>query len=75
MPVFWRESLGIIAADAANCYDMVNHIIMALLIWAIGVPFGPIICMLSTIQFMRYYPRTSFGESKKYMGSDTFARR
>jgi hypothetical protein len=27
-----REALAILAADAANCYDMVNHIILALLL-------------------------------------------
>jgi hypothetical protein len=27
-----REALGIISADAANCYDMVNQIILALLL-------------------------------------------
>jgi hypothetical protein len=42
-----REALAILAADAANCYDiMVNHLILALLLQAIGVPFSANICML-----------------------------
>jgi hypothetical protein len=31
-----REALGIIAADEANCYDMVNHTILAMLLSAIA---------------------------------------
>jgi hypothetical protein len=65
-----REALAILAADAANCYDMVNHIILALLLRAIGVPFGAIICMLVTIMNMKYFLRTGFGITKKYMGSE-----
>jgi hypothetical protein len=70
-----REALGIISADAANCYDMVNHLILALLLRAIGIAWGPIICMLLTIRMMRYYLRTGFGESKQYMGGELSRRR
>jgi hypothetical protein len=70
-----REALGIIAADAANCYDMVNHIILALLLRAIGIPFGPIISMLLSIKLMRYYLRTGFGESKRAMRPEDSTRR
>jgi hypothetical protein len=42
-----REALAILAADAANCYDItVNHLILALLLQAIGIPFSANICML-----------------------------
>lgn len=70
-----REALGIIAADAANCYDMVNHIILAMLLRAIGIPFGPIVTMLLTIKMMQYYLRTGFGESKRCMGPSDSTRR
>lgn len=70
-----RQAIGIIAADAANCYDMVNHIVLSLILMALGIPFGPIVCMLSTIRYMRYYLRTGFGESKTFMGSDSTTRR
>ncbi|KAL3772520.1 hypothetical protein ACHAWO_002522 [Cyclotella atomus] len=70
-----REALGIIAADAANCYDMVNHLILALLLRAIGIPFGPIISMLLSIKLMRYYLRTGFGESKRAMCPEDSTRR
>jgi hypothetical protein len=69
-----REALAILAADAANCYDMVNHIILALLLRAIGVPCGAIICMLFTIMNMKYFLQTGFGITKKYMGSEMASR-
>lgn len=62
------------AEDAANCYDLVNHLILAMLLKAIGMPTGPIIVMLSTIKGMKYYLRMGFGKSKRYMGED-LARR
>jgi hypothetical protein len=66
--------MGIIAADAANCYDMVNHIILAMLLRAVGLPMGPIVAMLLAIKTMRYYLRTGFGKSKKYMGPEDSPR-
>jgi len=70
-----REALAILAADAANCYDMVNHIILALLLRAIGIPCGAIICMLFTIMNMKYFLRTGFGISKKFMDSEMASKR
>jgi hypothetical protein len=54
---------------------MVNHLILAMLLRAIGIAWGPIICMLLTIKLMRYYLRTGFGESKQYMGGELSKRR
>ena len=67
--------LAIVAADAANCYDMVNHIILGMLLRALGVPSGPILAMLRTISTCRYFIRTGFGESSDYMGGDKARRR
>ena len=65
-----QRSYSATSADAANCYDRVHHIIMALLLWALGMPIGPIAAMLLTIAFMRYYIRTGFGESTTFMGGE-----
>ena len=70
-----RQAIAVIAADAANCYDLVNHLILSLLLRALGVPIGPIVTMLSTIMLMRCYLRTGFGESSEYMGGDLSTRR
>ena len=70
-----RISSSTISADAANCYDRVNHILLGLLLWAVGMPHGPIAAMLITIMTMKYYIRTGFGESSTYMGGDKAKRR
>ena len=69
-----RIFFGQISADAAYCYDLVNHLILALLLHAMGMPVGPIFAMLYTIMFMRYYLRTGFGKSQQYMGGDLAPR-
>ena len=56
--------LCIISADASNCYNRVHHTIMALLFLAIGVTTGAISAMLQSIQRMKFFLRTVWGESK-----------
>ena len=66
----FRLAMGIISADAANCYDRINHVIMALLFLAIGVPTGAIAAMLMSIQLMKFYLRTGWGESTRCIGGN-----
>eukprot|EP00804_Cyclotella_cryptica_P024304 CCRYP_012569-RA/>CCRYP_012569-RA protein AED:0.31 eAED:0.31 QI:0/0/0/1/1/1/2/0/544 len=68
------QPLVVMSVDAANCYDRVNHVILALMLHAMGIPIGPILAMLLTIQQMKYYLRTGFGESKSYMGGGNTKR-
>ena len=49
----------ITSADAANCYDRINHAIIALMYLTLGVPVGSIIAMLLTIQLMKFFLRTN----------------
>jgi hypothetical protein len=65
-----KNPFSSISADAAKCYDHVHHVILALLVWALGMPHGPIAAMLLTIAMKKYYIRTCFGESQNYMGGD-----
>ena len=66
----FRLAMGIISADAANCYDRINHVIMALLFLAIGVPTGAIAAMLMSIQLMKFYLRAGWGESTRCIGGN-----
>ena len=59
---------GIASVDAANCYDSVAHAIASLVFQAYGVPEELVQSMLSTIEEMKYYLRTAYGESKNYRG-------
>jgi hypothetical protein len=57
-----RAPLAQLSVDAANCYDRVHHLILGTMLLAVGVPIRPIIAMLYTIQSMKYFLRTGFGE-------------
>ena len=64
-----RLPMTIVSADAANCYDRVNHIIMSL-VWLVltngNIPV--IVATLISIQTMKIFQRTGYGESKTYFG-------
>ena len=59
--------LGIISADAANCYDRVAHAFASLVFQAFGVFITAVMAMLCTIQYMKFFLRTGFGESAGFM--------
>ena len=61
--------MTIVSADAAYCYDRVNHVIMSL-VWLVltngNIPaiFMAMVCLKT----MRFFQRTEFGESKSFFG-------
>ena len=65
-----RMPFAILSADAANCYDRIHHSIMALLFLALGVHTGVIAAMLRSIQIMKFFLRTGWGESTSFIGGD-----
>jgi hypothetical protein len=64
-----RLPAGISAVDVDNCYNRIVHPIASLVFQALGVPQEAIISMLTTIQDMKFFLRTGFGDSKDYAGS------
>jgi len=64
-----RRSAGISSIDADNCYDRITHPIASMVFQLLGVPQEVATSMLSTIQDMRFFLRTGFGDSKAYAGS------
>jgi hypothetical protein len=64
-----RHPMAIVSADAAYCYDRVNHIIVSL-IWLVltnsNIP--AIVVTLICLQTMKFFQRTGFGESKTFWG-------
>jgi hypothetical protein len=60
---------GISAVNAENCYDWICHPIASLVFQSLGIPKPAIVSMLSTIQDMKFYLRTGFGDSKDYAGA------
>jgi hypothetical protein len=61
--------MTIVSADAAYCYDRVNHIIMSL-IWLVltnsNIP--AIVASLVCLQTMKFFQCTGFGELKTFFG-------
>eukprot|EP00956_Cyclotella_meneghiniana_P041966 scaffold246845_cov46-Cyclotella_meneghiniana.AAC.2 len=62
-----KTPLGIVSADAETCYDRIAHVFASLVFQAFGVLITAVMVMLGSIQHMKFYPRTGFGESKEYM--------
>ena len=64
-----RQPMTIVSADAAYCYDRVNHIIMSL-VWLtlLNGNIPPIVAALVALQTMKFFQRTGFGDSKTYFG-------
>jgi hypothetical protein len=64
-----RQPMAIILADAAYCYDRVNHMIV-LLVWLVltngNIP--SIVAAMICLQTMKFFQRTGFGESKTFFG-------
>ena len=63
-----RCPAGLASVDADNCYDRIAHPMASMVFQAFGVPTGPIRSMLTTIQDLRFYLRTGYGDSSGYVG-------
>ena len=64
-----RQLMTVVSADAAYCYNRVNHVIMSL-VW-LALTNGNIPAIVSTLiclQTMKFFQRTGFGESRTFFG-------
>ena len=64
-----RVSAGISSVGAANCYDCIAHAIASLVFQPFGVPEEAIETMLTSIEEMKYFLFTAYGDSKEFVGS------
>ena len=68
-----RQPMAIILADAAYCYDRVNHVIMSL-VWLVltngNIP--SIVAAMICLQTMKFFQRTGFGKSKTFFGGPSY---
>ena len=58
------------ANDLMACYDWMAHVPSSLALRFLGVPPRAVECMSTTIQQMRHYIRTAYGDSDHYYGGD-----
>ena len=64
-----RRSAGVASVDADNCYDRIAHAIASLVFQAFGAPLSASESMLTTIQEMKLFLRTGFGDSTDFASS------
>jgi hypothetical protein len=65
-----RLPAGISAADANNCYDRVAHPIASLLFQSLGFPKEAWVSIFKTIQDMKFFLWTGFGDSKEFASAE-----
>jgi hypothetical protein len=59
-----KKKMGAICAnDAKACFNRIVHSVASLAMQCQGVPPGPIICMFTTIQNLKHYVCTIYGDS------------
>ncbi len=63
----WR-STGLASVDANNCYNWVAHPMASMVFQSFGMPKPAIESILTTIQDMKSYLRTGYGDSTGYAG-------
>ena len=64
-----RVPAVIASVDAANCYNIVAHLIASLFFQSFGVGEKSITAMLEAIEEMKFFLLTAYGYSKNYAGS------
>ena len=64
-----RRPAGLSSVDADNCYDRIAHAIASLVFQSFGVTGEAATAMLHTIQEMKFFLRTAFGDSAEAAGA------
>ncbi len=63
-----RVPAAIALVNASNCYDRIAHAMASLIFQAFGVPITAVESMLATIENMKFFLRTGFGDSTSFAG-------
>ena len=63
-----RLSAGLSLVDAVQCYNSVAHAIASLVFQVFGVPGEAVLSMLTTIEEMKYFLMTAYGDSTSFRG-------
>ena len=70
-----RQPMTIVSADAANCYNRVNHVIMSL-IWLtlLNGNTPPTVSALICLQAINFFQQPGFGKSKTFFGGQNLRK-
>jgi hypothetical protein len=66
-----RRPAGLASVDADNCYDRIAHTMASIVFQSFGVPTPATESMLTTIQNMKFFLRTGYGDSANYAGGES----
>jgi hypothetical protein len=69
----WRQKNqrgALCSTDAMSCYDRIVHLAAALAMRRAGATAKAVTCMLDTLQAIKHYTRTAFGDSINYFDAD-----
>jgi hypothetical protein len=64
-----RTLAAIVSVDPSNCYDQIAHAMAYLIFQSFGVESTAVSAMLETIQEMKFFLQTAYGDSKTFAGS------
>ena len=63
-----RKAMAVCSNDAKGCYDRIVHSVAVICLQRLGFPASAIQSMIKTIQQMRHFVRTGFGDSEESYG-------
>jgi len=63
-----RRPAGLGSVDADNCYDRIAHPMASMIFQSFGVPTPAFKSMFTTIQNMKFFLRTGYGDSTNHAG-------
>ena len=66
-----QRPAGLALVDADSCYDRIAHPMASMIFQSFGVPTPAIESMLTTIQNMKLFLRTGYGDSANYAGGES----
>jgi hypothetical protein len=66
-----RRTAGLVSVDADNCYDCIAHPMASMVFQSFGILTPEIESVLITIQNMKFFLRTSYGDSANYAGGES----
>ncbi len=66
-----QRPAGLALVDTDNCYDRIAHPMASMVFQSFGVPAPAIESMLTTIQNMKFFLHTSYGDSANYAGGES----
>ena len=66
-----KQPGGICVNDMKGCYDRIVHSVASLCMQRLGIPSSAIEMMFSTIQNLRHYVRTVFGDSISFFDANS----